>query len=91
MKKIIQSFLAVICIIGITTGCSGQSGKSLSGEYTIDKFVELIKPAEEARKSAGEYATEEEVQNVSSEAYDKALREIGFKGGEEIIINGKYN
>ena len=90
MKK----FLSIVLVITIILSLSGCNffKKDLSGEYTIDEYIELIKPAKNAGEKAREdleYGTDEEKSDAYRTAYIKGMQKIGFKGNEKIIIRGK--
>lgn len=89
MKK----FLSIVLVITIILSLSGCNffKKDLSGEYTIDEYIELIKPAKNAGEKAREdleYGTDEEKSDAYRTAYIKGMQKIGFKGNEKIIIRG---
>ncbi len=91
MKRVVAivTFLAImVCFVG----CSKQEkqDKNLSGSYDIDQFLDLIKPANEARESAAsEYDTDEEKAEKANKAYQETLEKIGFTEGMQFSVNGK--
>lgn len=88
IKKIISILLITTLSLALLS-CGVLSKKDLSGEYNIDEFLELIAPADEAASEATLYATEDEYTELWSDAYTKAMKKIGFKGGESIVVNGR--
>lgn len=88
MKK--KSFISFLVLGLPLVLCSCSAKNDLSGSYTIDEFLDLIKPAREAGENAVEqYATDEEANTQRSAAYYKALHDIGFKDGDSFTVNGK--
>lgn len=63
--------------------------KDLGGQYNIEELLTLLKPMLESLEKKLEYITEDDLPAASKEVVDEGLRELGFIGGEEIILTGK--
>lgn len=102
MKRIITALTVLLLLSGCLASQlentldnynkPGGQSDTLSGNYTIDEFLELIAPAQQARDDFSEYATttKEDFDNVAR-VYADALEKIGFKAGDVITISGKFH
>ena len=81
--------LAILLTLFACSSTKKEDTTSLSGSYDIEQFLDLLAPMFSVEESVPTYATEEERTEFIATERQNALRSIGFKGGEEIILNGR--
>ena len=90
MKKklfTIMSALMIILALFAMTACGIGKQNSLSGEYTIEEWDELMRPVDETiieELAKNDDYSEKEILTIRTEEAKK----LGFKGGEEITVSG---
>lgn len=88
--KKISLIVSVVLITALLCSCDNNK-PGMSGEYNIDEFLEIMKPANEFINESYNQEVNDDEQQENSQKYDQILRDIGFKNEDKITLTGYFD